>query len=54
MTNKHNRVLYTGVTGDLLRRVYEHPENLHEGVHFPVLKLHSWYISKSMQTLPPR
>ncbi len=24
MTNKHNRVLYTGMTNNLRRRVYEH------------------------------
>jgi putative endonuclease len=31
MTNKNNIALYTGITRDLKRRVYEHREKLAEG-----------------------
>jgi putative endonuclease len=31
MTNKYNTVLYTGVTGNLAKRVYEHKEKFVEG-----------------------
>ena len=34
MTNQYNTVLYTGVTNDIMRRVYEHKERMTKGFTF--------------------
>jgi putative endonuclease len=41
MTNKNNTVLYTGVTRDIKKRVYEHKEKLAEGFtkRYNIIKL---------------
>ncbi|MBI3399763.1 MAG: GIY-YIG nuclease family protein [Deltaproteobacteria bacterium] len=52
MTNKNNTVLYTGVTNDLKRRVYEHKEKLVEGFtkKYNVAKLVYYEISEDVRS----
>ena len=52
MTNMSNAVLYTGVTSDLKRRVYEHKEKLIEGFtkKYRVTKLVYYEMANDAQT----
>ena len=51
LTNKRNTVLYTGVTNDLKRRVYEHKTKLVEGFtkRYNVDKLIYYEISRDIE-----
>jgi putative endonuclease len=40
LTNKTHSVLYTGVTGDLVRRIYEHKHNADPGSFTAKYKVH--------------
>ena len=52
MTNKNNTVLYTGVTNDFKRRVYEHKEKLIGGFtrRYNVTKLVYYEIIRDSKT----
>ena len=51
MTNKTHSVLYTGVTNDLERRVYEHKEKLVKGFtkRYNVIKLVYYEICEDIE-----
>ncbi len=51
-TNKHNTVLYTGITNNLKRRVYEHKEKLIEGFtkKYNITKLVYYEISRCVES----
>ncbi len=52
MTNKANMVLYTGVTNDLKRRVYDHKEKLFDGFtkKYNVAKLVYYEVFKTIES----
>lgn len=52
MTNKNNTVLYTGVTKDLKRRVFEHKEKLIDGFtkRYNIIKLVYYEIFRDIES----
>jgi putative endonuclease len=52
MTNKNNTVLYTGITNDLKKRIYEHKEKLVEGFtkRYNIRKLVYYEIFKDVRS----
>ncbi len=52
MTNKRNTVLYTGITNDLRRRVYEHQAKIVEGFtkRYNINKLVYYEVSQNAES----
>ncbi len=52
LTNVHNKVLYTGVTSDLVKRVYEHKNKMVDGFtkKYNVNKLVHFEVSDDIMT----
>jgi putative endonuclease len=50
ITNKHNKILYIGVTSDLVKRIYQHKNKLVDGFSkkYSLYKLVYYEISESI------
>jgi putative endonuclease len=46
LTNKNHTVLYTGVTSDLVKRIYEHKNKIYATSFTKNIMLISWFILK--------
>jgi len=51
MTNKMNTVLYTGVTSDLSKRIWEHKHNINQGSFTAHYKIHKLVYYEVFETI---